>query len=118
MGLSSSKTKTTSNTSQNTNQTETGTTTPLTPDWLTQAAQDYVGRIGAFGDMDPNSFVAPAAPLQQMAWQNAGSLATGGDRRRRLPDGAECWKPKREPRRTGGAMGFMRAPPASRRPPR
>jgi hypothetical protein len=74
MGLSSSKTKTTSNTSQNTNQTENATTTPVTPDWLTNAAQDYVGRIGAFGDMDPNGFVAPAAPLQQMAWQNAGSL--------------------------------------------
>lgn len=74
MGLSSSKTKTTSNTSQNTNQNESGTTTPITPDWLSQAAQDYVGRIGAFGDMDPNGFVAPAAPLQQMAWQNAGSL--------------------------------------------
>jgi hypothetical protein len=74
MGLSSSKTKTTSNTSQNSNQTENATTTPVTPDWLSQAAQDYVGRIGAFGDMDPNGFVAPAAPLQQMAWQNAGSL--------------------------------------------
>lgn len=74
MGLSSSKTKTTSNTSQNTNQSENATTTPVTPDWLTQAAQDYVGRIGAFGDMDPNSFVAPASPLHQMAWQNASSL--------------------------------------------
>jgi hypothetical protein len=74
MGLSSSSSKTTSNTSQNSNQTETGTTTPITPDWLTQAAQGYVGRIGAFGDMDPNGFVAPASPLQQQAWQNAGSL--------------------------------------------
>lgn len=74
MGLSSSKTKTTSNTSQNTNQQETGTTQPITPQWLTDAAQEYVGRIGAFGDMDPNGFVAPASPLQQMAWQNAGSL--------------------------------------------
>jgi hypothetical protein len=74
MGLSSSKTKTTSNTSQNTNQTENATTTPVTPDWLTQAAQDYVGRIGSFGDMDPNNFVAPSSPLQNMAWQNAGSL--------------------------------------------
>jgi hypothetical protein len=74
MGLSSSKTKTTSNTLQNSNQNESGTTTPLTPDWLTQAAQEYVGRIGSFGDMDPNAFVAPAAPLQQMAWQNAGNL--------------------------------------------
>src|SRR4051794_13945801 len=74
MGLSSSKSKTTSNTTQNSNQTETGTTTPLTPDWLTQAAQEYVGRIGAFGDMDPNSFVAPASPLHNMAWDNAASL--------------------------------------------
>jgi hypothetical protein len=70
MGFSSSKTKTT----QNVNQNETGTTMPVTPDWLTGAAQDYVGRIGAFGDMDPNSFVAGAAPLQQQAWGNADRL--------------------------------------------
>ena len=38
MGLSSSKTKTTSNQTQNTNQTESGTTMPVTPDWLTEAA--------------------------------------------------------------------------------
>ena len=74
MGLSSSSTKQTTNQTQNSNQTENATTTPVTPDWLTQAAQDYVGRIGSFGDMDPNSFVAPASPLQQMAWQNAPSL--------------------------------------------
>lgn len=74
MGLSSSSSRTTSNTSQNTNQAENATTTPVAPDWLTQAAQDYVGRIGAFGDMDPNGFVAPASPLQNMAWNNAGSL--------------------------------------------
>ena len=74
MGLSSSKTKTTTNSSSNNNETQNATTTPVTPDWLTQAAQDYVGRIGAFGDMDPSGFVAPAAPLHQMAWQNAASL--------------------------------------------
>lgn len=74
MGLSSSSSKTTSNQTQNTNQVENATTTPVTPDWLTQAAQGYVGRIGSFGDMDPNSFVAPSSPLQNMAWQNAGSL--------------------------------------------
>jgi len=74
MGLSSSKSTTTQSTSQNSNQTENATTTPVTPDWLTQAAQDYVGRIGSFGDMDPNGFVAAASPLQQTAWQNAGSL--------------------------------------------
>ena len=74
MGLSSSSSKTTSNSSQNTNQNENMTTSPVTPDWLSQAAQDYVGRIGAFGEMDPNQFVAPGSPLQQAAWQNAGSL--------------------------------------------
>lgn len=70
MGLSSSKTKTT----QDTNQAQSGTTMPITPDWLTEAAQDYVGRIGAYGDMDPNSFIAGASPLQQQAWQNADQL--------------------------------------------
>src|ERR1700750_607314 len=74
MGLSSSSTKQTTNQTQNSNQTENATTTPITPDWLTQAAQDYVGRIGAFGDMDPNALVAPSSPLQNMGWQNAGSL--------------------------------------------
>jgi hypothetical protein len=74
MGLSSSKTTTTQNTSQNSNQTENATTTPVTPDFLTNAATNYVGRIGSFGDMDPNQFVAPASPLQQQAWQNAGNM--------------------------------------------
>ena len=67
MGLSSSKSKTT----QNQTQTTSGTQTPITPDWLEDAAHSYVGRIEAFGEMDPNSFVAPASPLQQAAWANA-----------------------------------------------
>ncbi|MGZ8311714.1 MAG: hypothetical protein ACXWUR_06575 [Allosphingosinicella sp.] len=75
MGLSSSKSKTTTSTSQNSNETSSGTQMPVTPAWLEQAAMDYVGRIGAFGDADPNRFVAPAAPLQQMAWNNAGRLS-------------------------------------------
>lgn len=74
MGLSSNKTKTTSNVDQNTSETTSGTTMPVAPDWLTQAAQDYVGRIGAFGNMDPNQFIAGAAPLQRMAWNNVGNL--------------------------------------------
>lgn len=74
MGLSSSKSTTNSTQNQNTTQNETGTTTPVTPDWLSQAAQDYVSKIGSFGQQDPNSFVAGAAPLQQQAWNNAGSL--------------------------------------------
>lgn len=70
MGLSSSKTKTTQD--QNTQQS--GTTMPITPPWLTEAAQDYVGRIGDFGDMDPNQFIAGASPLQRQAWGNADQL--------------------------------------------
>jgi hypothetical protein len=71
MGLSSSKTKTT--TSQNTNQN--GSTSPTNPPWVTDAIEQYTDRLGAFGDQDPNSFVAGASPLQRMAWDNAGSLA-------------------------------------------
>jgi hypothetical protein len=74
MGLSSSTSKTNTTQNQNSNQTESGTTTPITPDWLTNAASDYVDRIGSFGQMDPNSFVAPSSPLQNMAWNNASSL--------------------------------------------
>jgi hypothetical protein len=71
MGLSSSRSRTTTNQNTTQNETSSGTQTPITPPWLTEAAEDYVGRIGAFGDMDPNSFVAPASPLQRTAWQNA-----------------------------------------------
>ena len=75
MGLSSSKTRTT--TTQNASQAEnsSGTQMPVTPPWLLEDARDYVNRIGAFADMDPNAFVAPAAPLQRMAWDNAGALS-------------------------------------------
>jgi hypothetical protein len=126
MGLSSSKTKTTSNTTQNTNQQETGTTQPITPQWLSDAAHEYVGRIGAFGDMDPNSFVAPASPLQQMAWQNAGSLgdwrqqaatasgmaqqagASGanlaGLQAQDIPDSSGGWMPSQQTQKTNGIV--------------
>ena len=77
MGLSSSRTRT--STSQNASQTESssGTQMPVTPLWLLEDARDYVNRIGAFADMDPNAFVAPASPLQRMAWQNAPSALSG-----------------------------------------
>jgi hypothetical protein len=68
MGLSSSKSTTRSDQSQ------TGTTTPITPAWLLEGAQDYVRRIGDFGDSDPNAYVAGASPLQQAAWSNAARL--------------------------------------------
>lgn len=70
MGLSSSKTKTTQDQTSN----QTGTTMPITPDWLTDAAKGYVDRIGAYGDTDPNSYIAGASPLQQQAWGNASNL--------------------------------------------
>jgi hypothetical protein len=70
MGLSSSKTKTTTDQTQN----QSATTTPQNPAWVTDSITDWVGRIGAFGDADPNSFVAPASPLQQQAWNNVGQL--------------------------------------------
>lgn len=70
MGLSSSKSKT----EQKTDQTTSGTQTPITPDWLLQGARDYTERIGDFGNMDPNQFVAGASPLQQQAWGNVDQL--------------------------------------------
>lgn len=77
MGLSSSKSKTTTNQSTTGSEQVATQQTPITPQYLEDAAMDYVGRIGAFGDMDPNSFVAGASPLQQMAWQNAPSVLAG-----------------------------------------
>ncbi len=75
MGISGSKSKTRSETRQNSSETTSGTTMPVTPPWLIEAAQDYVGRIADYGNMDPNSFVASASPLQRMAWNNAGKLS-------------------------------------------
>src|SRR5687768_18578942 len=70
MGLSSSKT-TQKSTEQSQQQ---GTTTPFNLPGVDQALIDMTNRIGAFGDMDPNSFIAGPSPLQQMAWGNVGSL--------------------------------------------
>src|SRR5688572_24882240 len=77
MGLSSNKTKTVSNSTETGSTVTQGTQMPVVPDWLQGAATDYFDRISAFGDMDPNSFVAGASPLQQMAFQNA-PTALGG----------------------------------------
>src|SRR5687767_5532564 len=71
MGLSSSKSKTTTN--QQTS--ETGSTVPVNPPWVTEAIEEYTGRLGAFGDMDPNQFIAGPSPLQTMAWNSASSLS-------------------------------------------
>src|SRR5688572_24735200 len=71
MGLSSSKTKTETQSTNN----EQATTTPVLPDWVMPAFNDYSGRIDTFGNADPNSFVAGASPLQQMAWGNTDKLS-------------------------------------------
>src|SRR5687767_3010297 len=71
MGLSSSKSKTTTN--QQTS--ETGSTVPVNPPWVTDAIEEYTGRLGAFGDLDPNVFVAGPSPLQTAAWDSASTLA-------------------------------------------
>ena len=70
MGLSSSKQTTKTNSTNN----ESATTTPILPSWTMPAFDDYSSRIAQFGNMDPNSFVAGSSPLQQMAWNNVGSL--------------------------------------------
>lgn len=70
MGLSTSKSKTTSNQTSN----QTGSTTPTNPEWVTNDLMDYTGRIGSMLDTDPSSFVAGASPLQQQAWSNADRL--------------------------------------------
>ena len=78
MGLSSSKTKTT----QDQNTTQSGTTMPITPDWLTQGLHGQADRIGAYAQTDPTQYVAPASSLQQQAWQagaNVGGWQPGNE---------------------------------------
>jgi hypothetical protein len=70
MGLSSSKTKTT----QDTNQSQSGTTNPITPDWLLDRTRQQDNRIGDYANSDPYSYIAGPAPLQQAAWGSANTL--------------------------------------------
>lgn len=74
MGLSTSKSKTKTNEQRQTNERTQGTTLPIAPGYVGDLAEDFGGRLAAFGEMDPNQFVAGAAPLQQAAWANAGDL--------------------------------------------
>ncbi|WP_114954321.1 hypothetical protein [Sphingosinicella terrae] len=82
MGLSSSKSKTTTNQTQTSNQATSGTQMPVTPPYLEEVARDYVSRIREFGNLDPRSFVAAPSALQQQAWNSAGSMLVpqGGGR--------------------------------------
>lgn len=73
MGLSNTKTKQTS--SGTTSGTQSATTTPIVPDNVLSNVNDYISGISNYAQSDPNQYVAPAAPLQQQAWDNTGSLS-------------------------------------------
>ncbi len=70
MGLSSSKSKST------TKQRETGTSVvnPTNPPIVTQAMEDFIGRVRSFGATDPYRYVAPASELLKQAFAEAGNL--------------------------------------------
>src|SRR5574343_907298 len=71
MGLSTKKTKST------TNQNTTATTTPINPTFVSEGIEGLAGKIGStFNGLAPKSLVAPANPLQTMAGANAAGLGT------------------------------------------
>lgn len=104
MGLSSKKStvKTTENTAQQ------ATVTPQNPEWVTGALSDYTDRIGAFGNMDPNSFVAPASPLQQRAFSAAGNM--GGWQGQTALASQMAGRAARAPANLGGQASTYAAP--------
>lgn len=77
------KTKKVETTNQVTNQ----TSTPNTPDWLSSALQGQLGAINAFGATNPQSLVAPASSLQNMAFSQAASRLGGGASGKTQPSG-------------------------------
>jgi hypothetical protein len=71
MGLSSKKSK------QTTNQQTTMTSTPTNPEWVTNRVQGLSDRIGTtFSGLDPQSLVAGADPLQTQAAAGAAGMTT------------------------------------------
>lgn len=63
-----------SKTTQSSTGTFNNTTTPIIPSWIEGPVQSTVGRIGGLLNLDPNSLVAPAHPLQQQAAAMVGRL--------------------------------------------
>jgi hypothetical protein len=68
-GGSASRNKTSSHTTTN------STTTPVVPDWATGLTKNVAGRVGGLLDVDPQSLVAPADPLQSQAAAGAANLS-------------------------------------------
>ena len=72
MGLSKSKSKSTTN--QTT--TDSATRTPTNPQWVTDAVKGYTDRVNQFGGRDPQSMVAGPSALQGQAFSQAGQLGS------------------------------------------
>jgi hypothetical protein len=69
IGGSKSSTSGTSNTTTN------STTTPNVPEWASSLTQNVAGRVGGLLGADPQSLVAPANYLQNLAGANATNLS-------------------------------------------
>ncbi len=64
-----------SNSSSTSNTTTNSTTTPNVPDWASNLTQNVAGRVGGLLNYDPQSLVAPANSLQNLAGANATNLS-------------------------------------------
>lgn len=62
-------------TSGSSNTVSNSTTTPIVPDWASSLTQNIAGQVGGLAGTDPQSYVAPANPLQQQAAAGATSLS-------------------------------------------
>ena len=71
--LGGSKSKTTESKSSTSN----STTMPIVPEWGASLTQSAAGRIGELLGQEPQSFVAPANGLQELAGAGAGRLGQG-----------------------------------------
>jgi hypothetical protein len=74
MGISSKKSKTTTN--QTTSGTTSMTQTPTNPEWVTSGLQGLGGQISDLSKLDPYSLVAGPDKLQTQAGQGASGLTT------------------------------------------
>jgi hypothetical protein len=63
------------NTSGSSNTQSTSTTTPNVPGWASDLTQNVAGRVGGLLNYDPQSLVAPANGLQNLAGANAANLS-------------------------------------------
>jgi hypothetical protein len=81
MSLKIGGSRTNSSSSSNTtasstaNSTASSTTTPNVPDWASSLTQNVAGRVGGLLDNNPQSLVAPANYLQNLAGANATNLS-------------------------------------------